>query len=81
MITFQQAGVFNIVVVTGVCSWEIEHHLMNYEVVLNFSGKGLCELWKNYEGNIQEIPIEDQGCRLDVDVPEDYKKVCHYLLN
>lgn len=33
VITFQQVGVTNIVVVTGHCSWEIEHHLANYGVI------------------------------------------------
>lgn len=33
VITFQQVGVTNIVVVTGYRSWEIEHHLANYGVI------------------------------------------------
>lgn len=33
IITFQQVGVRNIVVITGYHSWEIEHHLANYGVI------------------------------------------------
>lgn len=33
VITLQQAGVTNIVVITGYRSWEVEHHLANYGVI------------------------------------------------
>ena len=33
IITFQQVGIRNIVVITGYHSWEIEHHLANYGVI------------------------------------------------
>lgn len=47
--------------------------------MLKFCGNGLRELWKQYENEIVEIPLEDNGCTMDVDTPEDYQKVCQYF--
>lgn len=47
--------------------------------ILQFEGNGLRELWKQYEGEIMEIPLSDTGCTMDVDYPEDYRKVCSYI--
>lgn len=49
------------------------------EDILNFQGKGLRMLWGSYEGNIKEVPLYDEGCTMDVDYPEDYRRVCRYL--
>lgn len=47
--------------------------------ISSFIGNGLRELWKLYETDILEIAVEDKGCSLDVDFPEDYQKVFKYL--
>lgn len=47
--------------------------------ILQFQGNGLRELWKEYEAEIVEIPLEDNGCTIDIDTPEDYQKLCQYL--
>lgn len=39
---------------------------------------GLRMLWKYYEGMIQEVPLQDIGCTIDVDVPADYKRICSF---
>lgn len=47
--------------------------------MLKFEGNGLRELWKQYENEIVEIPLDDDGCTMDVDTPEDYQKLCKYF--
>ena len=47
--------------------------------MLQFQGNGLRELWKEYKDEIAEIPLDDYGCTIDVDTPEDYQKLCQYL--
>ena len=47
--------------------------------MLQFQGNGLRELWKQYKDDIVEIPLDDDGCTIDVDTPEDYQKLCRYL--
>ena len=54
-------------------SWECR------EDMLHFNGNGLRELWKKYENEIVEIPLDDNGCTMDVDTPADYQKVCEYF--
>ena len=49
------------------------------EDMLQFQGEGLRELWKQYENDIVEIPLEDAGCTMDIDTPKDYERVCEYL--
>lgn len=49
------------------------------DAMLNFEGNGLRELWKQYENEIVEIPLDDDGCTMDVDTPEDYQKLCKYF--
>lgn len=49
------------------------------EDMLQFEGNGLRELWKQYENDIVEIPLDDAGCTMDVDTPKDYERVCEYL--
>lgn len=49
------------------------------EDILNFEGMGLRELWKQYEGAILEVPLNDRGCTMDVDYQADYRKVCIYI--
>lgn len=47
--------------------------------ILQFQGNGLRELWKEYEAEIVEIPLEDNGCTIDIDTLEDYQELCQYL--
>lgn len=47
--------------------------------ILQFQGKGLRELWKEYAGQIQEVPLDDPGCAMDVDDQADYQNVCLYM--
>lgn len=49
--------------------------------ILEFQGSGLRALWSSYENEILEVATEDIGCRIDVDVREDYQNVCNYLLH
>lgn len=49
------------------------------ENILQFQGNGLRELWKEYEADIKEIPLDDDGCTMDIDTPGDYQKLCQYL--
>lgn len=47
--------------------------------ILSFEGQGLRAMWKNYEGQILELPVRDNGCQIDVDFPADYLRVCDYI--
>lgn len=49
------------------------------DTIMNFQGEGLRALWKEYEGEILQIPITDQGCVMDADYPEDFHKIQTYL--
>ena len=51
------------------------------EDILQFEGKGLRELWNQYDGRILEVPLKDKGCTIDVDNPLDYQNVCRYMVN
>jgi CTP:molybdopterin cytidylyltransferase MocA len=35
-------------------------------------GGGLRELWKRYEGEARDVPVDDAGVWIDVDTPDDY---------
>lgn len=54
-------------------SWECRDDM------LGFQGRGLRELWKQYKDEIVEIPLDDNGCTIDVDTPEDYQRLCQYF--
>ena len=42
--------------------------------ILVFDGEGgLRELWKQYEGAIRAVPVDDAGVWVDVDTPDDYR--------
>lgn len=49
------------------------------ENILQFQGNGLRELWNQYQDEIFEIPLEDGGCTIDIDTPEDFQRLCRYL--
>ncbi|MBP3664007.1 MAG: nucleotidyltransferase family protein [Tyzzerella sp.] len=49
------------------------------EDMLEFQGKGLRELWKQYEEEIVELPMNDNGCTMDVDTPKDFQEMRKYL--
>lgn len=47
--------------------------------ILNFKSEGgLRELWKDFEHEIINIPVDDEGCNLDVDTKPQYQYVCQY---
>lgn len=47
--------------------------------MLEFQGNGLRELWKQYEHEIVEIPMHDDGCTMDADTPKDFQIMCEYI--
>jgi CTP:molybdopterin cytidylyltransferase MocA len=48
--------------------------------ILSFdSDGGLRDLWKQYEGLITEINVDDKGCGFDVDTIEDYQLLKQYF--
>lgn len=48
--------------------------------ILEFRGEGLRALWKEYEGEILELPMQDEGCTMDADYQADFMKICRYML-
>lgn len=52
--------------------------LIHYELIgdiLNFSEDGgLRQLWKRLDAPILEIPVNDPGCSIDLDTPEQYHR-------
>lgn len=43
--------------------------------IINFSQDGgLRQLWKQYTQCIRTVPVDDAGCWIDVDTPNDYQK-------
>lgn len=40
---------------------------------------GLRQLWRRMEDRIQTVPVDDVGCTIDVDFPEDYVRVLEYV--
>ncbi len=47
--------------------------------VLEFQGEGIRELWKEYEGETLEVPVEDQGCSMDADYQNEFQRICDYI--
>lgn len=48
--------------------------------ILQFGGQGgLREVWKQYEGEMAEVAVEDAGCLLDTDTQDDYQKLLCYM--
>ena len=49
--------------------------------ILNYnSGEGLRGIWKNYNGHIIELPLEDPGCGIDIDIYTDFEDCRDYML-
>ncbi len=42
-------------------------------------GGGLREVWKQYEGETAEVAVDDTGCTLDTDTPDDYRRLLRYI--
>lgn len=40
---------------------------------------GLRRLWEAMENEIGFVPVEDYGCTLDVDLPQDYERLLRYF--
>ncbi len=51
------------------------------EEILGFEGEGLRALWSLHKKDICEVPIEDIGCTLDADYPEEFQRICTYMAN
>jgi len=50
--------------------------------IMSFEGKGgLRGLWRQYEGKILNVPVEDLGCEMDLDTMDDYVKWITTLLD
>lgn len=49
------------------------------EDILHFRGAGLREFWRQYEKDILEVDLNDQGCMMDADYKMDYTEICRYL--
>lgn len=44
--------------------------------ILSFRGEeGLRGLWKEHEGQIVNVPVDDMGTVIDLDTPEDYRRI------
>ncbi|AOR22809.1 nucleotidyltransferase family protein [Clostridium taeniosporum] len=40
---------------------------------------GLREIWKQFEDQIETVPVNDVGCILDADTKEDYNRLVKYM--
>lgn len=49
--------------------------------ILEFEGEGMRAFWRAHEDAIREIPIDDPGCWMDADYPEDLERIKAYLQN
>lgn len=48
--------------------------------ILAFGGDGgLREIWRQFDGKTAEVAVEDTGCLLDADTPQDYARLLAYL--
>lgn len=48
--------------------------------ILAFHGQGgLREVWRQYEGETAEVAVDDTGCLLDTDTPDDYRRLLRYI--
>ena len=48
--------------------------------ILLYKGEnGLRGFWQGYENQIEEVEVDDIGCTLDADYPEDTEKLKRYL--
>ncbi len=49
------------------------------DYILQFNREGgLRELWKQFENQVETVPVQDFGCMLDADTVEDYNRLVHY---
>lgn len=44
-----------------------------------FRGNGLREYWSFMQEEIAEVRVFDRGCTMDMDLTNDYRKICHYM--
>ncbi len=49
--------------------------------ILEFEGEGMRAFWRAHESEIREIAINDPGCWMDADHPEDLERIKAYLGN
>ena len=49
--------------------------------ILEFEGEGMRAFWRAHESEIREIAINDPGCWMDADYPEDLERIKAYLGN
>lgn len=48
--------------------------------ILAFQGQGgLRELWRQYDEETAEVSVDDTGCLLDADTPDDYQRLLWYI--
>lgn len=48
--------------------------------IIRFKGEGgLRKIWKQYEGEMAEVSVDDAGCLLDTDTPDDYRRLLWYM--
>ena len=50
------------------------------DYILKFEGEGgLREVWKKLASKSETVPVEDVGCTLDADTPEDFNRLTEYM--
>ena len=55
-------------------------HRRCFNLVTGYAGEGgLRGAFREMEGRIAYVPTDDAGCGLDVDTPDDYRRVLDYL--
>ncbi len=48
--------------------------------ILTFHGQGgLREVWRQYDAETAEVSVDDTGCLLDTDTPDDYRRLLWYM--
>lgn len=55
-------------------SWECIDYILNFD-----REGGLREIWKQFENQIETVPVDDVGCSIDADTKADYNRLVHYM--
>lgn len=55
-------------------AWGCRRHILNFD-----KEGGLREVWKQLEGAIVTVAVDDLGCTIDADTIRDYKRLIKYM--
>jgi len=50
--------------------------------ILQFEGEGgLQAIWRQNSSNMETVPVDDAGCRIDADTMQDFSRLAQYMQN